>query len=172
MKNRTGKLGAGIPVLLLLLLPACGRQAAVLDPEREKAAIRDVIVKETTAYYKQDYATWKSTYVAKPYFREHGYWDGYPEKVRIYNSFAELDSLKKKQFDDNKTVWQTAEVTRSNENFRIYGDVAWYTSDQVSTDRNTGKLLGKSVDIRILEKEKGEWKIAYLGFYYLPLEKK
>ena len=168
MKHSIGKIGTGIAMLGLLALPACHRQMSDKALEREKAAIRDVIIQETTAYYKQDYVAWKSTYVTKPYFREHGYWDGFPEKVRIYNSFAQLDSLKKKQFDENKTVWQTAVVARSNENFRIYGDVAWYTSDQISSDKNTGKLLGRSVDIRILEKEQGKWKIAYLGFYYLP----
>lgn len=141
-----------------------------IDIEKEKEAIQRVIAKETESYYKQDFESWKSTYVNAPYFREYAYWEGYPEKVRYYNGFDTLRNFKKAQFDQNRTLWKNSIEVRSNENFRIYPDVAWYTFDQVSFDSTKTKVLGRSVETRILEKHSGEWKIAYLGFHYLPLD--
>ncbi len=138
--------------------------------EREKAAIRRVVDLETTAYYQQDFPTWRSTFLDTSYFRSYGYWEGYPEKVRVYNGFDALEAFKKKQFVENRTLWQGSVEEKSNENFRIYPGVAWYTYDQVSYDLKTRKLLGKSVETRILEKHDGQWKIAYQNFQYLPLD--
>lgn len=153
-------------VALAFALVRCASKAASV--ENEKAAIRAVIAKETEAYYKQDFEAWKATYVNEPHFRSYGYWEGYPEKVRYYNGFDTLKNFKKVQFEQNRTVWQASVEERSNENFRIYPDAAWYTFDQVSYDSTKTKVLGRSVETRILEKRAGEWKIAYLGFHYLP----
>lgn len=141
------------------------------DPqEAEKEAIRKVVDLETTSYYKQDFEAWKSTYVDAPHFRLYGYWEGYPEKVVYYNGFQALKDFKKKQFDENRTVWQQSRVVRSNENFRIYPEIAWYTFEETSYDSATNSLLGKCVGTRIMEKHNGQWKIAYLGFHFFPLK--
>jgi hypothetical protein len=137
--------------------------------EMEKEAIRKVIDMETTSYYKQDFETWKSTYVNEPYFRYHGYWEGFPQKVVYYNGFDSLRQIKKKQFDENRTVWQQSRIERRNENFRIYGEVAWYTFEEVTYDTTTNRLLGTCMGARLMEKHNGTWKIAYLGFHFLPI---
>lgn len=161
-----------IPFFLLLIVAgivSCkNTQPTVSEIEKEKKAIKEVIARETEAYYKQDFIGWKNTYVDQPYFRSYGYWEGYPEKVRYYNGFDTLQSFKKRQFDQNKTLWKGSREERKNENFRIYPGMAWYTFEQISYAANTGKILGRSVETRILEKQNGEWKIAYLGFHYLP----
>jgi len=143
-----------------------------INIEAEKSAIRKVINNETETYYNQDFEGWKSNFVQTDYYRQHGYWEGYPEKVRYYNGFDTLQRVKAKQFEENRTIWKGSYEKKYNENFRIYKDVAWYTSEQDSYNGTTNEFLGKSVEIRILEKHKGQWKIAYLGFHYLPLEKK
>ena len=74
--------------------------------EKEKAAIKAVIAKETESYYKQDFEAWKSTYLQSPAFRKFGYWEGYPEKVAANMGFESLSAEKKKQFDKNETLWQ------------------------------------------------------------------
>ena len=51
-------------------------------------------------------------------------------------------------------------------------DVAWYTFEQESFDGKTKAVLSRSVETRMPEKHDGQWKIAYLGFHYLPLEEK
>ncbi len=141
-----------------------------IDIEAEKAAIREVVAAETWAYYQQDFTSWKNTYVNAPYFRMYGYWEGYPEKVKYHNGFESLQTVKQEQFQQNRTLWQGSIEESTNENFRIYPEVAWYTFDQVSYDKATRKLLGRSLETRILEKHNGQWKIAYLGFHYFPGE--
>ncbi len=143
-------------------------QPPTVDFEKEKAAIQAVIAKETESYYKQDFEAWKSTYLDSPAFRKFGYWEGYENKIEAYNGFQSLADVKKKQFEANETLWQGSTEERSNENFRISNDMAWYTFEQNSFEKDTRKFLGKSLETRILEKENGEWKIAYLGFHYYP----
>jgi hypothetical protein len=160
-------------IILLLfiggLLAHCTQQP-LLDFEKEKSAIQAVIAKETTSYYKQDFEAWKSTYLQSPAFRKFGYWEGYPEKVVPNIGFESLVTEKKKQFESNTTLWQGSIEERSNENFRISHNMAWYTFEQNSYEKDTRKFLGKSLETRVLEKENGEWKIAYLGFHYYPME--
>lgn len=143
-----------------------------MDLEAEKAAIRKVVLNETETYYKQDFEGWKNCFVNATYFRQYGYWEGYPDKVRYFDGFDTLAKVKVLQFKENRTYWKGSYEKQSNENFRIYNDIAWYTYEQESFDGKTHEFLGKSVELRILEKHNGEWKIAYLGYHYLPLEKK
>ena len=163
-----------IPLLgICILLTNCTQQQPVkpaVDYEKEKAAIQAVIAKETESYYKQDYDAWKSTYFQSPAFRKFGYWEGYPEKVTSFIGFESLAAEKKKQFDANETLWLGSTEERTNENFRISNDMAWYTFEQNSFEKDTRKFLGKSLETRILEKENGEWKIIYLAFHYYPME--
>lgn len=163
-----------IPLLgLCILLTNCSQQkpvADLLDFEKEKAAIKAVIAKETESYYKQDFDAWKATYLQSPAFRKFGYWEGYPAKVTSHIGFESLAAEKKKQFDASETLWKGSIEERTNENFRISHEMAWYTFEQNSYEKDTRKFLGKSLETRILEKENGEWKIAYLGFHYYPME--
>ena len=144
------------------------RECSTVDFEKEKAAIQAIIAKETESYYKQDFEAWKSTYLQSPTFRKFGYWEGYPEKVISNIGFESMATEKKKQFDSNETLWQGSTEERKNENYRISNNMAWYTFEQRSYEKNTRKLLGISLETRILEKENGVWKIAYLGFHYYP----
>ncbi|HMP29254.1 MAG TPA: hypothetical protein PKD85_06625 [Saprospiraceae bacterium] len=146
------------------------QKSETLDFEKEKEAILALIDKETESYYQQDFETWKSTYLQSPAFRKFGYWEGFSHKLEAYTGFQPLADEKKIQFDNNKTIWQESSVERTNENFRITKDMAWYTFDQNSYEKDTKKLLGKSLETRILEKENGEWKIAYLSYFYYPDE--
>lgn len=163
-----------IPLLCIcILLTNCTQQKPVthaVDFEKEKVAIQAVIAKETESYYKQDFEVWKTTCLQSPAFRKFGSWEGYPEKVIANIGFESLAVEKKKQFDANETLWQGSTEERTNENFRISNDMAWFTFEQNSYEKGTRKFLGKSLETRILEKENGEWKIAYLGFHYYPME--
>jgi hypothetical protein len=153
---------------LCALFSGCQNEPQSIDFEKEKAAIRAVIAKETESYYRQDFEAWKSTYLDSPDFRKYGYWEGFPEKVTFHNGFESLKAEKKKQFDANETLWQGSTEERENENFRISNDMAWYTFEQFSYEKDTRKFLGKSLETRVLEKHDGEWKIAYLGYHYFP----
>jgi len=149
-------------------MSACQPSAPKVDFEKEKAAIQAVIAKETESYYKQDFEAWKSTYLDSPAFRKYGYWEGFEEKVTFNNGFESLEKEKKSQFDADATIWKGSTEERAHENFRISHDMAWYTFEQYSYEKGTHKLLGKSLETRILEKVDGAWKIAYLGYHYFP----
>lgn len=153
---------------LALSFSCCQPPEKPLDLEAEKAAIRAVIAKETESYYRQDFEAWKSTYLDDPAFRKYGYWEGFEQKVEYCNGFAALAEQKKKQFEADATIWKGSTEERRNENFRISRDMAWYTFEQYSYEKDTRKLLGVSLETRILEKHDGAWKIAYLGYHYLP----
>jgi len=158
-------------LFIILVITAFKINSDRINYEVEKAAMQQVIRNETEMYYKQDFEGWKNNFVQTDYFRQHGYWEGYPEKVRYYNGFDTLQQVKALQFKENRTIWKGSYEKKYNENFRIYKDVAWYTSEQDSFDGTTHQFLGRSVETRILEKHHGKWKIAYLGFHYLPLPK-
>jgi len=158
-------------IALIVCFASCQNQKARVDFEAEKAAIQAVIAEETEAYYRQDFEAWKSTYLDSPAFRKYGYWEGYPEKIVFYNGFESLAKEKKAQFDADATLWQGSVEERENENIRISGDMAWFTFEQYSYEKDTRKLLGKSLETRILEKHDDRWKIAYLGYHYFPEEK-
>ncbi len=160
-------------ILLFIALSAnfsCQSPTAEVDFDKEKAAIQAVIAKETESYYQQDFEAWKSTYLDSPQFRMNGYWEGFPEKITFHNGFESLKATKKAQFEADETLWKGSTEERSNENFRISPEMAWYTFDQHSYEKDTRKFLGKSLETRILEKHDGQWKIAYLGYHYFPVE--
>lgn len=141
---------------LLLSIAAFTIHADRIDYEAEKAAIQKVISNETEMYYKQDFEGWKNNFVQTDYFRQYGYWEGYPEKVKYYNGFDTLQQVKALQFQENRTIWKGSYEKKYNENFRIYKNVAWYTSEQDSFDGTTHQFLGRSIETRILEKHNGK----------------
>ena len=105
-----------------ILLTACQQKASekrTVDFEKEKAAIQAVIAKETESYYKQNFEAWKSTYLQTAAFRKFGYWEGYTDKIVSNIGFESLATEKKKQFNNNETLWQGSVEERTNENFRI-----------------------------------------------------
>lgn len=155
-------------ISLLFILGSCQNTEPAIDFAKEEAAIKAVIAKETESYYKQDFEAWQSTYLNDPGFRMVGYWEGFQDKITTNYGFESRKAEKKSQFDKNETLWKGSTEERENENIRISRDMAWYTFDQYSYEKDTKKFLGKSFETRILEKRDGEWKIAYLGYHYYP----
>ncbi len=140
----------------------------------ESRKIMDVIKLEHRAYFEKDYNAWQSTYVQADYLKYWGFWEGYDEKVRQYNSWQEVSADKKNRFDGEITAyWDENKVGMdiSDLNIQIRGDVAWVTFKQKTKDQVTGESLGEALETKILERIDGQWKIAYLNFLYLPMEK-
>jgi hypothetical protein len=57
----------------------------------------EVINEEYQAYFIKDYEAWSDKFVQEDYLKYWGYWEGYPEKIRQYSSWKELDTDKKKR---------------------------------------------------------------------------
>jgi hypothetical protein len=171
--NKTSSIlnpGYLILTLLLVTLQGCnaGDNQQEISIEAKKTAILETIATETEAYFNEDYELWKNQFVDEDYFMRIGYWEGYPNKVSYHEGFDTLRTEKKLQFEQGATQWSGSEQTRENLKFQIYDEVAWVTYDQLSLDPETGEHLGTSKEIKILEKVDGQWRLAYIGFYYLP----
>ncbi len=170
-----------IPVFLLLYLSGCGssdthplneKYSGAAKNSEDSTAIMNVIRLEHRAYFEKDYDAWQSTYVQEDYLKYWGFWEGYDEKVRQYNSWVEVSEDKKNRFDGVITAYwdeNSVGMNISDLNIQIRGDVAWVTFTQKSFDQSTGSLLGEALETKIMEKIEGHWKIAYLNFLYLPL---
>ena len=92
--------------------------------------------------------------------------------MRVTNGWDENLENKKKQFDPGKpkSKWNSANYQKSDINIRLSEskDMAWVTYKQEAIDSETKELVGESYEMRVLEKQDGMWKIAYLGYHYLP----
>lgn len=158
-------------MLYLLIIAASGctsmSREVPIDFEKEKQNIFTVIENESGYYFEEDYEQWRNSYLDTNYVRHYGYWEGWKDKVKYYNGFDTLDQIKKAQFKRGSTKWKESSSKRHNENVHIFKDVAWVTFESVSYDNATQDILGKALATRILEKHNGQWKLVYLGFYYL-----
>jgi hypothetical protein len=148
---------------------------AASERAKDSLEIMDVLWGEYKAYFEKDYQAWAAKFVHDDYVRYWGFWEGYPEQVRQYNGWKMLDEDKRKRMaGEIKAYWDQNNpgMEMSDINLQIRGNVAWITFRSVSKDTKTGAFLGESLETKILEKVNGEWKIAYLNFLYLPLQKK
>ncbi len=143
------------------------------DFEKEKQAIMEVIKKETKTYFERDLEGWKSTYVMEPYQVRMGYWEGYKDKIQYIKGWDSLYNHKMRARFERKTEskWDESTQEIKDLNIRIFPEVAWVTLEGSDYEAGTHKLLGNALGTRILEKKNGEWKIAYVGYLYYPLEK-
>ncbi len=159
----------------LLFCPIlCFAQSESLSTDSEEAAILAVITEQTRAYFERDFDAWVNSHVQAEYYREYKYWDGWQEKVRTVNGWNTVLEAKKSRFDPSKpkNIWNSAKYERSDINIRISasGDMAWVTYQQAARNPDTKELVGASYETRVMEKHDGQWKIAYLGYHYLPKE--
>ena len=145
----------------------------VEDVASETEKIMDVIKGEYKAYFEKDQPGWSDKFVQADHLRFWGYWEGYPDKVRHYDSWKDLYEGKKNRFEiDTAGYWNENEPVMDihDLNVQIRGKVAWVTFRQRSKDGKTDAFLGESLETKILEKIAGKWKIAYANFLYLPME--
>lgn len=162
-----------LTLLLALLITACQTEPAppapagaeAIDFEKEKEAIMAVIDGESAAFWNKDFDKFATYWAHGPHIRTMGWWkDG---GVTVVEGWEERAKRTKEHMEQSPEPNPTAtNVRRENLNIRIFKDVAWLTFDQYGAD--TGDSLmdmpGLSRETRILEKEDGQWKIAYVGW--------
>ena len=164
---------AKLLVWLFLTLPFLGTaQTSPTPVEAEKEAILAVITEQTRAYFERDFAAWKNTHVQADYYTEFKYWEGWDDPVRAVRGWAGHEANVTPRFapDQPKSVWNAAQYERSDIHIRLAasGDMAWVTYSQRAVDPETKEIHGASYETRVMEKHDGQWKIAYLGYHYLP----
>ncbi len=122
----------------------------------EKAAIKAVIEKETTAFFGVDHKNWEVNWLKAPYT----YWS-YADSTG--GSFIEGTENIQKNFNE---YFQTMKPSKSKIDrewleIKVYGKGAYVRFIQKATDEMDVDI---SSETRVLEKDKdGKWKIIYLS---------
>jgi len=142
-------------------LSGCCNKA--VDYEKERAAIIKVINTETDAYLARDFETMFATHVhdslnmrltagADNYVFAEGW-----ENVSKHMTGDETE--------DDLGPDLHISVEKSNYRMKIYPSSAFVVCDQVWTSKYDDDVTEiKSIQVRFLEKIKGEWKISFVSF--------
>src|SRR5436190_18457925 len=113
-----------------------------------EATIKKILENETLAFANADLATWSDFFVHQPYLRwsvsPQMYFDGWDALYNGAKSFLESQSGRK----DANALHQ---ITRSNWDIHINGDVAWVKYVQA-----TEGTAGSSQQFRVLERINGK----------------
>ena len=149
-------------VFIAMLFAVSGCSKKSVDIDAEKAAIKKVLVSETSAYLKQDLV---------------GVLDVFAQDEKtIYLSVGSLGYKEIIGFEDitkyfrtsSKSDWSTYtdyKVDKSNWNIKISGKNAMVYFNQTMHFKMNGEPMDThSKEIRFMEKIKGDWKIVMLAW--------
>lgn len=145
---------------LILILGFCTQTWSQTDNRlADKKAIMETIQKETDRFYARDYAGWKDTYVHDKSTMQG--WSNEDGTFDVNIGWETVNASIEKYIKENPVpTGKKRRVERRNLNYKFYGDLACYlTWDQYQENRDGNKFF-YSKEIRIMEKQNGQWKIA------------
>ncbi|NJM24828.1 MAG: nuclear transport factor 2 family protein [Bacteroidia bacterium] len=152
--------------VFLLILPFClaaQKQTKNAPSPKEIEAIKSVIERETKAFFEIDYDTWKNHWVHAPY----AFWS-FADTTDV-NSFTGWDQIHAGFAEYFKTAKpSTAKIDRNWLEFRIYGSGAYVRFTQLVKD---DIRRPEQAEVRVLEKENGQWKIVCVSVIAMQKEK-
>jgi hypothetical protein len=136
-----------------------------IEQQSEVATIMQVIANESIAFWDKDFDAWAQCWAHTAYIRRTGWWAR--GGINVIEGWDQLSTLVKETMIANPEPNPTAaQVRRENMTLRIGENMAWVTFDQYGED--TGDLdmdmAGLSREMRVLEKQIGEWKIVYVNW--------
>lgn len=145
-------------ILFALVLFAGNSCQKKIDMEKEKDAIKAVIAEETNAFLASDYDRIAATCVKDETFirlqaDKNGcdYIIGWKDCGSYYkNIFMKNTDLSQYKFEN------------TNYKIKIYPKSAWAAYEE-NWYKIEGEFVGKTINVRFLEKVNGEWKIVYLS---------
>jgi len=145
-------------IFVLSLITGCISCQKKIDIEKEKEAIIAVIEEETDAYFHRDYERWANTYIQDE------------TNIRLtassngYNYIVGWDDLNS-YFEENfKEPELQLTPVKTDYKIKILGNAAWVVCNEKYINNETGKDVGGNpIEVRILEKVDGEWKIGFLS---------
>ncbi len=146
--------------IIIVAFTGCGQP---LDYEKEKAAIIEVMDKETQTYIDRDFEGMYSTHVqdstnirltagADNYVFAEGW-----EEVSKHMTGDETE--------DDLGIELRITVEKSNYRMKIYPNSAFVVCDQKwISSFDDDEIEINSIQVRLLEKIDGEWKISFVSF--------
>lgn len=145
-------------ILFALVLFAGNSYLKKIDTEKEKEAIIAVIEEETNGFLARDYDRIAATCVNdETFIRLQAGKNGYDYII----GWKDCGSYYKEIFMKNTELSQY-KFENSNYKIKIYPESAWAAYEE-NWYKNDGEFVGKTINVRFLEKVKGEWKIVYLS---------
>jgi len=123
--------------------------------QQEIELVKAAIDKETKAFFGIDYKTWAESWVHAPY----SYWS-FADTTDV-NFFEGWEAIDKGFADYFRTAKpSTAKMERNWKEVRIYGNAAYAVFTQKVKD-NLGR--DEQAEVRVLEKQNGQWKVIHVG---------
>jgi hypothetical protein len=123
--------------------------------QNEVELVKAAIDKESKAFFEIDYKTWAESWVHAPY----SYWS-FADTTDV-NFFEGWESINKGFSDYFRTVKpSTAKMERNWMEVRVYGNAAYARFTQKVQD-DLGR--DEQAEVRVLEKQNGQWKIVHVG---------
>ena len=144
-----------ISIFVAVCLLTIHFSASFAQEDKEKAAIRAVVERETESYFGVDKKTWKDMWMPVSY----AYWS-YSDSTRtnVVDGWENIE----KTFDE---YFRTQKPSRSKiiyvwQEIRIYGNGAYVRFQQRVED---GKDVEETTQMRVLEKKNGKWKLICMN---------
>ena len=138
--------------------------------EHDREEIMAAIISECEAFYRRDLETWSAHWTHhNGVHRLCMVTGGHPD-YRL--GWASHHDKMNKTFQHNPipNLASGALVRRENFNFRICGDMAWVTFDQITPDTEDPLIHeGLSREMRIFERHNGKWLHAFISNHHSSL---
>ena len=139
-----------------LVSVANGQEKTTL--EKEKEAIKAVILEETQSYYDKDFERYAACYKhdesivdLRAFSTSYSHGVGWEDKSSGMGNYMK----------NNPEPMKNTEV-KKNFDIHVYQESAWAVFDNDIYD-DEGKLVDIDIGVNFLEKIEGEWKIVYLS---------
>jgi hypothetical protein len=131
------------------------KKEAVAPPSDETALIKETIDRESKAFFQIDYKTWSDCWVHTPY----AYWS-FADTTDV-NFFEGWDAINRGFADYFRTQKPSStKMERHWLEIKVYGNSAYARFTQKIMDE-----LGRDeqAEVRVLEKQNGQWRIVHVG---------
>lgn len=133
-----------------------------LAQKNDIEAIKNVIEKETKAFFEIDYKSWADSWAQTPY----AFWSfADTTDVNSFSSWENIEKGFKAYFKTSKP--SKAQIERTWHDIKIYGNGAYARFTQHVKD-NTKR--SPQAEVRVLEKIKGQWKIVCVNVIAIEKE--
>jgi len=147
-------------IVICFALSGCSKKS--VDIDAEKAAIKKVLVSETSAYLKQDLVGVLDVFAQdeKTIYLSVGS-QGYKEII----GFKDITKYFRASSKSDWSAYTDYKVEKSNWNINITGNNAMVYFNQTMHFKMDGEPMDThSKEIRYMEKQKGDWKIVMLAW--------
>jgi hypothetical protein len=148
---------SNLTVALISLFLSANLFAQKNDPSsKEIKQIKDVIERETTAFFEIDKQTWSACWAHEPY----SFWS-FADTTDV-NSFSGWEAIHQgfaEYFASSKP--STAKIDRNWLDVKVFGNGAYVRFTQHVRDQDISR--GEQAEVRVLEKQNGQWRIVHVG---------